>query len=119
MDRPAHRRRWASAAIAMGFVLAAAAPAAAAEEHGTERVSLDAGAHEADAPSYTPALSADGRFIAFASDASNLVPGDTNRHRDVFVKDTRTGTTKRVSVGPGGRQASEDSYNPSISADGR
>jgi hypothetical protein len=48
--------------------------------------------------SSTPALSADGRFIAFDSDAPDLVPGDTNGERDVFVRDRLTGTTTRVSV---------------------
>lgn len=88
-------------------------------EHGTERISLDDESHEANAPSYTPSLSADGRWVAFASDASNLVRGDTNSKRDVFVRDNRTGRIKRVSLSTEGRQANEHSYNPSISADGR
>ena len=66
-----------------------------------------------------PAISADGRFVAFASDASNLVPGDTNGTLDVFVRDRQTGTTRRVSVGPGGVQGNGDSFDPAISADGR
>ena len=41
-----------------------------------------------------PAISADGRFVAFNSDATNLVPGDTNGARDVFVRDRQTGTTR-------------------------
>ncbi len=57
--------------------------------------------------------------MAFASEASNLVPGDTNHHRDIFVRDTRAGTTTRVSVSGHGKQANLDSYNPSISDDGR
>lgn len=56
-----------------------------------------------------PAISADGRYIAFDSDATNLVAHDTNRHLDVFVYDRQTHTTRRVSVGPGGVQANNDS----------
>ena len=55
------------------------------------------------------AISADGRYIAFDSDATNLVAHDTNRHLDVFVYDRQTHTTRRVSVGPGGVQANNDS----------
>jgi hypothetical protein len=51
--------------------------------------------------------------------ANNLVPGDTNGFVDVFVRDRKTGKTKRVSVGPGGVQGNDASYDPSISADGR
>ena len=67
----------------------------------------------------SPALSADGRFVAFGSDASNLVPGDTNNLFDVFVHDRQSGTTQRVSVGPGGVQANGFSVGPTLSADGR
>jgi Tol biopolymer transport system component len=64
------------------------------------------------------AISADGRFVAFGSDASNLVAGDTNRSEDVFVHDMTTGTTSRVSLGKRG-QFQNASYAPSISPDGR
>jgi Tol biopolymer transport system component len=64
-------------------------------------------------------ISADGRYVAFTSVASNLVPGDTNNSNDVFVRDRRTGTTSRVSVTSTGAQASTDSYFSKISADGR
>jgi Tol biopolymer transport system component len=71
-----------------------------------------------------PALSAHGRYVAFQSSATNLVPGDTNRLGDVFVHDRRTGKTERVSVTSAGRQAGRDRTNngsnaPAISADGR
>jgi Tol biopolymer transport system component len=71
-----------------------------------------------------PSLSADGRFVAFASAAPNLVPGDTNGIPDAFVRDRLTGTTERVSVATGGAQAtpgttSWGSIDPAISADGR
>lgn len=67
----------------------------------------------------TTSLSADGRYVAFVSSADNLVPGDTNRRSDVFVRDTLLGSTVRVSVATGGHQANNDSEHPSISADGR
>lgn len=66
-----------------------------------------------------PAISADGRFVAFASYATNLVPGDTNASQDVFVRDRTTSTTTRVSVSSGGEQGNRVSALPSISADGR
>src|SRR4051794_19740011 len=64
-------------------------------------------------------VSADGRFVAFISCASNLVTGDTNRKRDVFVRDRWHGTTRRVSVRSDGGQDNGDNDFVSISADGR
>ena len=71
-----------------------------------------------------PAMSADGRYVAFLSNAPNLVTGDTNRVTDIFVRDRKRGRTLRVSVGPRARQARDvrsrnGSTSPSISADGR
>jgi hypothetical protein len=66
------------------------------------------------------AMSANGGLIAFASPASNLVAGDTNGMRDVFVRNLRTGATTRVDLGPGGVQADGDSFGPlAMSGDGR
>jgi hypothetical protein len=65
------------------------------------------------------ALAANGRFVAFQSATTNLVPQDTNNKSDVFVHDRLTGTTTRVSVSSRGRQANGDSWGPSISGDGR
>ncbi len=64
-------------------------------------------------------ISGNGRVIAFQSDASNLVPGDTNRRRDIFTYDRLTNAIRRVSVGADGRQADGDSRNASIAFDGR
>jgi Tol biopolymer transport system component len=64
-------------------------------------------------------MSADGRYVAFNSRASNLVDGDTNGMFDVFVRDRQTGATERVSVAGDGTQANGQSFEPSISADGR
>ncbi|MBF0123757.1 MAG: VCBS repeat-containing protein [Magnetococcales bacterium] len=67
----------------------------------------------------SPSISADGRFVAFSSHASNLVPGDTNFGSDIFVYDRATSTTSRVNISSKGAQSFGGSYNPSISDDGR
>ncbi|MGH2767907.1 MAG: TolB family protein, partial [Actinomycetota bacterium] len=87
----------------------------------TLRASVSGGGGEADDLSISPSLSADGRYVAFESAASNLVPGggDTNGFVDIFVYDRATNTTERVSVTSNGAQSNENSYLPSISADGR
>ena len=72
-----------------------------------------------DDASESPDISADGRFVVFASRATNLVASDTNAVRDIFVRDTKTGTTRRVSVRSNGAQGDGDSRGPSISDDGR
>jgi Tol biopolymer transport system component len=64
-------------------------------------------------------INADGRFVAFESGASNLVPGDTNGVPDIFVRDRATGTTERVSVSSEGVEGNSVSWNPAISPDGR
>jgi DNA-binding CsgD family transcriptional regulator/dipeptidyl aminopeptidase/acylaminoacyl peptidase len=69
--------------------------------------------------STAPSISADGRYIAFESDATNLVPKDTNGHRDIFLIDRLTNETRRVSLGMGGAEANGPSFRPSISADGK
>jgi Tol biopolymer transport system component len=84
----------------------------------TRRVSVSSAGGEGDNPSYSSSLSADGRYVAFASDATNLVAGDTNAREDIFVRDRHTGTTYRVSVSSTGAEADGYSYSPSISDDG-
>lgn len=83
------------------------------------RVSTDSGDNASEDVSESNAISADGRFVAFASRASNLVPGDSNAATDIFVKDTLMGTTTRVSTDSGGNEGDYSSWDPSISADGR
>ncbi|UNU18018.1 calcium-binding protein [Microcoleus vaginatus PCC 9802] len=86
----------------------------------TTRVSVDSAGNQGnDSSFYDPSISANGRFVAFASSASNLVPGDTNNYGDIFVRDTLTNTTTRVSVDSAGNQGNNSSFDPSISADGR
>jgi Tol biopolymer transport system component len=85
----------------------------------TERVSVSSNGAQGNNVSDTPSISADGRYVAFESLASNLVVGDTNLQGDVFVRDRLTGTTERVSVSSSGLQGNGKSQYPSISADGR
>jgi Tol biopolymer transport system component len=85
----------------------------------TERVSVDGSGNEADGDSDLPAISADGRYVAFDSIASNLAPADTNDTNDVFVRDRQTGSTTRVSVDSLGNQGDGGSHAPDLSADGR
>lgn len=83
------------------------------------RVSVDSNEMQANAMSYRGVISADGRFVAFDSEASNLVPDDTNGVGDVFLRDLQLGTTLRVSVTSTGEQANSGGEVPSISEDGR
>jgi Tol biopolymer transport system component len=87
----------------------------------TRQVSVSSGGKQGNKFSSGPAISADGRFVAFESYAANLVPGDTNGWYDVFVHDRQTGTTRRVSVSSAGVQSNGDSgwESVAISAHGR
>jgi Tol biopolymer transport system component len=82
-------------------------------------VSVGTGGTQGNSSSYSPSISADGRYVAFVSDASNLVSGDTNGSGDIFIYDTASNTTRRVSVGDNGIQGNGSSFSPFISADGR
>ena len=86
----------------------------------TTRVSVATGGTQADHGSDgSPAISADGRYVAFRSFGSNLVTGDTNGQLDVFVHDRSTAATTRVSVASDGTQANGPSGSPAVSGDGR
>src|SRR4028119_2147177 len=85
----------------------------------TTRVSVDSAGNPGNDSSVNPSISADGRFVAFHSGATNLVPGDTNNNDDIFLRDLSTNTTTRVSVDSAGNQGNEFSGDPSISGDGR
>ena len=82
------------------------------------RVSVGAANLQADGLSLNPSISADGRYIVFESDATNLVVGDTNNKRDIFLYDFQTAATTRVSVTAEGLEANNNSYNGIISSDG-
>jgi Tol biopolymer transport system component len=84
----------------------------------TTRVSVRSNGRQTNGGSAFPAISADGRFVAFRSVATNLVAGDTNGHADVFVHDRETGRTRRISVARDGSQANGPSDAPALSADG-
>jgi len=84
----------------------------------TTRISVGMDGAQENGASYSPVISADGRYVAFISDATNLVVGDTNGQRDTFVYDTQTGVTTPVSVASNGAQANDESWSPAISANG-
>jgi hypothetical protein len=112
------RSRFVTALCAASLVLVV--PLAGVAAAGTtERVSVDSSEVQADNESRDPAISADGRFVAFWSYASNLVAGDTNGSGDIFVRDRLTGTTSIVSVASDGTQENDSAGLPSINADGR
>jgi Tol biopolymer transport system component len=85
----------------------------------TTRVSVSSSGIQGNGDSYFPSISADGRYVAFHSDADNLVAGDSNEKKDVFVHDRQTGLTEMVSLLSSEEQGNGDSYSPSISSDGR
>ena len=111
------RRALWSGVIAVVAALAAAGSAGAASL--TEQVSVATGGEPGNDPSEEPAISRDGRYVAFQSIAQNLVAGDSNVAADVFVRDRQSGTTERVSLASGGTEGNSDSTAPAISADGR
>src|SRR5919198_703800 len=76
----------------------------------TELVSVSSAGVQGNQDSERPSVSADGRFVAFASLSDNLVPGDTNGKSDIFVRDRVTGMTERVSVSSAGRQGTSDVF---------
>jgi len=88
----------------------------------TDLVSVNASGVQGDSVSRFSRISADGRYVAFESLASNLVPGDTNDEFDQFVVDRQTHAVTRVNVLPSGEQdryGSAAATRPTISADGR
>jgi len=110
------RRSMTVPATAAWLALVLAAPAAGQV---TSRLSVATDGTQTSNSCYDPSISADGRFVAFASYAGNLVSGDTNGTADIFVRDRWGGVTERVSVDSSGAQADGSSGFPSISADGR
>ncbi len=85
----------------------------------TMRISVDSSEVEGDSTSTDPIISADGNFVVFRSEASNLVSGDTNGSEDIFIRDITLGTTTRISVDNEGSEGDTQSYYPTISSDGR
>ncbi len=90
----------------------------------TKRVSVDSAGNQpaksgSNLGSTDPAISADGRYVAFESGAKNLVAGDVDNKDDIFIHDTQTGVTGLISVSSSGIKGNGNSERPSISADGR
>ena len=107
-------------ALTAAALALAAVPASAGVAVKTTRVSVSSAGAEGNDDSFFPSISANGRFVAFASLASNLVPGDRNHRFDVFVRDRKRGTTTRVSVNSAGEEANDGSiWLPAISDNGR
>ena len=84
----------------------------------TWRVNVNNASAEANGYSFSPRLSRFGRYVAFDSWATNLVPGDTNDELDVFVPDRMHSTTTRVSVSSSGQQGNPYSGEQALSDDG-
>ena len=105
--------------IAFLLILVASTACSTAQTKGTQRVSIANNEIQSDQRSKQPSISSDGRYVAFASDATNLVKGDKNGVTDIFVRDLAKRTTKRVSVSSTGVEGNKASYWPFISSDGR
>jgi len=123
-------RRWMAAVVVACMMLAAVAARAgrgtvatravdADAVLGIARVNVSTSGVQAAGSSSQAVLSASGRYVAFVSRATNLVPHDRNRTSDVFVRDLRRRTTSRASISSTGAEGDAPSGKPSISADGR
>ena len=112
MFKPALFQRWL-----VIFTCAWLMPSAAFAQY--TLVSVSSTGERGNSSTANPSLSADARFVAFASQSTNLVPGDTNGSWDVFVRDRQTSTTTRVSVTSGGQERTGGSDHSLISANGR
>ena len=111
---------FAAAVLAAMALVGVMADSSGAATGVTTRVSVDSSGAQGNRNSFGGSISADGRYIAFGSSASNLVADDTNGFGDAFVHDRQTGTTERVSVNSSGDQANGGhSFSSSMSADGR
>jgi Tol biopolymer transport system component len=105
--------------VIRGSILLGSISASSALAQSTELVSVSMNGAPSAGGAGHPSISADGRFVAFDSGAPDFVPGDTNGHTDIFVRDRLLGVTARVSVDSSGAQVFGDSRAPAISADGR
>lgn len=101
------------AALLLAALLTAAVPV-----HAIERISIATGGGQANAQSRYPAISGDGRYVVFTSDANNLVAGDSNVAADIFLRDRLLGTTTRISVMGNGSQSDGASYEANVNGDG-
>lgn len=112
--------RTASAALLIGLMaMTLIVPETSAASARTRRVSVNSSEAQGTLSSFAPALSASGRFVAFESDATNLVGNDTAGQADIFVRDRDASTTRRMSLRSNGAQGNDWSAIPAISANGR
>jgi len=81
--------------------------------------SVNDSGEQANQDSFEPAVSADGRYVAFQSSSSNLVPDDYNGVQDIFLRDMAAGTTQRVSLSSPGEQGNGASFDAAVSEDGQ
>jgi PKD repeat protein len=114
-----HATRRATFAVMVLMLFGLLATGGFASAHVMTRVSVDNAGEQGDANSFNASISADGRYVAFDSNATNLVHGDTNGRTDVFVHDRQTRQTTRVSIASDDSQGNGDSSDPAISGDGR
>src|SRR5918997_614490 len=119
-------RRSALIAAVVAVLLFTMAGSGLATPGDTALVSVASSGEQGNLDSHHASISDDGRFVAFASSADNLVEGDTNGVLDVFVRDLQAGTTERVSVDSAGNQQNDQQQRDGdtfcgldISADGR
>lgn len=106
--------------VRTGVIVAGVAGFASAQQPWVERVSVTSTSAESHGNVDAPALSGNGRFVAFSSDAQDLVPADLNIVADVFVRDRQLGTTERVSLtNTAGVESNGRSWHAAISGDGR
>jgi Tol biopolymer transport system component len=114
------RRLLAPLCLALASCLVSPGPAGAATSH-VERLSDGPNGLQGNDYSYSPAVSADGRYVAFESFADNLDPitSPSTASMDVFVRDRVTGVTRQVSVDSSGNPGDSYSANADISEDGR
>ena len=112
--------RFGAALGVTAVALALAAPASSLAATRTKRASVDSsGAQSLGSTSGSPVISANGRYVAFESDANDLAATDSNDTDDIYVHDRRTGHLRRVSVRTSGGGGNGESEAPAISASGR
>ncbi|PKP13915.1 MAG: hypothetical protein CVU08_02835 [Bacteroidetes bacterium HGW-Bacteroidetes-3] len=84
----------------------------------TKLISSSPNGEEGNGDCYSPAISGDGKSVAFESYSNNLVQSDKNSFRDIFIWHSGTNKIETVSIGTGGAEANAESYEPSVSGDG-
>src|SRR5690242_20164986 len=102
---------WLGTVVGVAWVVVCTAAPVAGAALATMRASVDTGGGDSNNASYEPSISADGRYVAFQSYASDLVPGDGNGGVDIFVRDLAAGSTVRASMDARGGDPNSESFN--------